>query len=141
MAKDSAGIAHHVGARLRIIRKTLNHTRPDMAVELGLNRSSYYKNETGESFPGTNTLYWLQKKYDISMDWLIFNKGPMYYKQKTPPEKKTSLVEQSTEVQQLLNTMEQDPRLKHEILAYFFKYQGKSKPSPSNPAGKLTNDQ
>jgi len=127
MVKDSAGITHHIGARLRQIRKMLNHTRPDMAVELGINRSSYYKNETGETFPGTNTLYWLQKKYDISMDWLIFNRGPMYYKQKAPVEKKPGLEEQSPEVRQLLAAMEQDPRLKHEILAYFFKYQGKPK--------------
>ncbi|MCP5106409.1 MAG: helix-turn-helix transcriptional regulator [bacterium] len=126
MAKDSGGIAHNVGARMRRIRKMLNHTRPDMAVELGINRSSYYKNETGESFPGTNTLYWLQRKYDISMDWLIFNKGPMYFKEKSAPAaKKPGLDEQSPEVGQLLENMEQDPRLKHEILAYFFKYQKK----------------
>ncbi|MCP5105554.1 MAG: helix-turn-helix transcriptional regulator [bacterium] len=128
MVKDNAGITHQIGGRLRQLRKILNHSRPDMAAQLGINRTSYYKNETGESFPGTNTLYWLQKKFDISMDWLIFNRGPMYYKQKAPVEKKPRLEEQSPEVGQLLEAMEQDPRLKHEILAYFFKYRGKPKP-------------
>ena len=129
MIKNSRGIARNIGARLKKLRVHHNYTRSEMAAELGLHRTSYYKNETGETFPGTESLHRLQKHFDISMDWLIFNKGPMHFKQKALPEEKTpGLEEQDPEVKKMLDTMARDPHLKHELLAYFFKYQEKKRP-------------
>jgi len=122
-----SNIVAGTGRRLRQLRNHFNYSLDEMARKLGLSKSGYFKNEGGFTFPGLKTLDRLQRSYDISMDWLIFNRGPMYYKQKAPVEKKPGLEEQSPEVRQLLAAMEQDPRLKHEILAYFFKYQGKPK--------------
>jgi transcriptional regulator with XRE-family HTH domain len=128
MVKDSRGIAQNIGARLRRLRNQHNYTRPEMAAELGIHRTAYYKNETGETFPGSNTLYRLQKHFNISIDWLLFNKGPMHFKDKLQPAEKTpGLAEQVPEVREMLDVMARDPQLKHEILAYFFKYQGKKR--------------
>jgi hypothetical protein len=41
--------------------------------------AAYYRNENGETFPGVPTMKLLEKEYDISMDWLMFGKGEMYY--------------------------------------------------------------
>ncbi len=127
MIKDSGGFAQNIGARMRIIRKQLGHSGPEMASVLSIDRTAYYKNESGRNFPGTLTLYRLQKNFDISMDWLIFNKGPMIFKNKKQEEKKPGLLEQTPEVKKLLEAMEQDSQLKFEMLSQFYKYQGKKK--------------
>jgi hypothetical protein len=84
------------------------------------------------------------KKFDASMDWLLFNKGPLFYKEKTPeetkqppeekppvqqkqPEKQTEekfpgLEQVMTDVKELLDYMAKDPLLKYEVLVYFYKY-------------------
>jgi transcriptional regulator with XRE-family HTH domain len=80
-----------IGARLEGLRRQLDFTRDEMAVHFSLTRNGYAKNERGDTFPGLDTLFRLSKNYDISMDWLIFDKGPMAYREKEavvvpPPE-------------------------------------------------------
>ena len=67
------------GARLKRLREELGLSRQDMGHRLGLSLPAYYKNEGGETFPGTSTLKLLEKELDVSMDWLMFGKGPMHY--------------------------------------------------------------
>lgn len=124
---------YSIGERLRMVRRHLNYTRKEMATVLGVQPSGYYKNEAGETYPGRGTFFRLQRDYGISMDWLLSNKGPMFYKQKPQEkEKEPALEDRVPEVRELLDHMDGDPQLKHEILAYFFKYRGKKKP----PEGK-----
>ena len=129
MPKASKEFMQNLGRRLRTIRRQLNYNQQQMASALGLKRSGYFKNEEGDTFPGVSTLFRLQKDHDISMDWLIFNKGPMVFKMKQQEGKPLAFEERSAEVKELLDAMEQDPQLKHEILAYFYKYKGKRKPA------------
>jgi len=122
-----------IGGRLRTVRKHLNYTRQQMARVLGVHQSGYYKNEAGETYPRPETLLKLQRDYGISMDWLLSNKGPMFYKEKAREKEKTSgLEERVPEVRELVDHMDRDPQLKHEILAFFFKYRNKKK----SPEGK-----
>ncbi len=67
------------GARLKKFREELGLSRQDMVRRLGLSRTAYYKNESGETFPGGPTLQLLVKEHDISMDWLMFGRGSMRY--------------------------------------------------------------
>jgi transcriptional regulator with XRE-family HTH domain len=76
-----------VGERLANVRRRLNYSRQEMARVLGLKSSGYFKNESGETFLSVTTLSRLQKNFDISIDWLLFNKGPMYFKDKPSQEK------------------------------------------------------
>jgi hypothetical protein len=76
----------------------------------------------------------LQRDFDISMDWLMFEKGAMHYQEKQPepqpepgPEKvekkeTLDLEELSPDVCELLEYMEGDRLLKHEVLVYFYRY-------------------
>ncbi len=126
MPKTRGTFYQGVGERLAKVRRHLNYSRPEMARILGLKNSGYSKNESGETFPGVNTLSLLQKNFDISMDWLLFNKGPMVFKDKPPLEQQAfDFVSQSQELGELLKSIEQDPQLKHEILAYFYQYKSK----------------
>lgn len=90
MAFNRARFIGAIGGRLIRLRQHLKYSLEEMARKLGLSKSGYYKNEGGLSFPGLETLDCLQRDYDISMDWLMFEKGPMHYQAKQPepaPEK------------------------------------------------------
>jgi transcriptional regulator with XRE-family HTH domain len=134
MAFSRARFIGAIGRRLIRLRKHLNYSLEEMARKLGLSKSGYYKNEGGLSFPGLETLDCLQRDYDISMDWLMFEKGPMHFQEKQPepqpepePEKvekkeTLDLEELSPDVRELLEYMEGDRLLKHEVLVYFYRY-------------------
>jgi transcriptional regulator with XRE-family HTH domain len=104
-----------------------------MAAHCEVTESGYTKNERGNHLPQLDTLENLVKKFDASMDWLLFNKGPLFYKekkreenppvqQKQPEEKFPGLEQVMPDVKELLDYMAKDPLLKYEILVFFYKY-------------------
>jgi transcriptional regulator with XRE-family HTH domain len=136
MAINRKVMLQEIGKRLRRVRKNLNYSLEEMAGKLGVSKSGYYKNEGGITFPQLNTLHLLFHDFNISLDWLIFNQGPMYYKEKQQEiglaagKKKNEtlgLEDKSPEVRELLDSMERDPLLRHELLVYFYKYKNKQK--------------
>jgi len=115
-----------VGRQMLKLRKHLNYSCGEMSRKLGLSKSGYYKNENGITFPRLDTLDLLQRDFDISMDWLIFNKGPMHYEERHPEKRDEkeflNLEKVSSHVRELLEYMERDPLLQHEVLVHFYKY-------------------
>jgi len=75
-----------VGVRLQQVRKRAGISKEEMALRMGITTGAYIKNERGLNFPGLVTLRRLARDFDISMDWLIFNKEPMHYKKKREGE-------------------------------------------------------
>ncbi|NIM17322.1 MAG: helix-turn-helix domain-containing protein [Candidatus Aminicenantes bacterium] len=130
MAFKRAVLLKEIGRRLRGLRKQLNYSLEEMAGKLGRSKSGYFKNENGITLPSLATMHHLQADLDISMDWLIFNKGPIHYQDKQPEpqrveedEKKTKDLENiSADVWELLAYMERDRLLAHEVFVYFYKY-------------------
>ncbi|NIM15965.1 MAG: helix-turn-helix domain-containing protein [Candidatus Aminicenantes bacterium] len=136
------------GLRLKKVRELLNFPRKEMARRLDVKNVTYYKNENGETFPGLQTLSRLSNEFDISMDWFLFNKGPVYYKEKGSEAelekaqeelemerekkgKKGKAVEETAagteiemkpEVKALLAHMERIPLLYHEVLVHFQRF-------------------
>jgi transcriptional regulator with XRE-family HTH domain len=131
-------LLQEIGFRLQGLREQLALCREEMAGLCGLTSGGYAKNERGETFPGIDTLDRLSRNLDISMDWLIFNRGPVYYRQKELPEEKEATAESpppeaapteilgleeiTPDVRELLEYMAKDHLLRHQILVYFFKY-------------------
>lgn len=74
------------GARLKKLRKHLNCDMKQMASRLGIVTNTYYKNENGLSLPSLITLKRLADDFDLSMDWLLFGRGPMFFKEKAQKE-------------------------------------------------------
>ena len=134
MVFKRAKLLKEIGRRLRGLRKQLNYSLEEMAGKMGRSKSGYFKNENGITIPGLSTMYRLQADFDISMDWLIFNKGPVHYQDKHPEpgpeperieedEKKAEDLENiSADVRELLAYMERDRLLAHEVLVFFYKY-------------------
>jgi transcriptional regulator with XRE-family HTH domain len=128
------------GNRLKEIRKTLDLSTIEMARKLGIIRTAYYKNESGETLPGLTSLLRMKKDLDISMDWFLFGIGPMFYMDKesgmqTAADNKNeilSLVNLMPDVKELWNQMAQDPLLRHELMVYYYKYKENKENKTSN---------
>ena len=73
MPKNERKTIGGTGQRLRLIRKQFQLTREEMSARLGIKIKSYYKNENNETLPSFKSLHRLQKDFDVSMDWFIFN--------------------------------------------------------------------
>ncbi len=138
-----------IGARLKKVREGAGYNQKQMAANVGLTPSAYSKIEHGLHFPGIASLRRLSEKNDISMDWLLFDKGAMYLKENEKQKKelekavealtrevdqlkhdleterkgqKDSHMDMNFEVKELLGYMERVPMLYHEILLHFQKF-------------------
>jgi transcriptional regulator with XRE-family HTH domain len=133
-------IVKETGLRLRKIRKTLKYTQEKMGSSLGVARPSYDKYERGEVFPGPSALNVLANTFNVSLDWLITNRGSMLYSEKAapaenvqPPEEKTQPREKTepdvltADVKELLALMDRIPLLRYEILTSFHKFKLENK--------------
>lgn len=138
MAKHDRALLQGAGLRLREIREQLRLSRVEMAARMGIKPNSYYKNENGETFPSLRSLSLLQKDFDISMDWFIFNKGTIFFKEKQPGKKEEATAPGGIEMAELFNQMEQDPQLRHELLAYYYKYKVSKGNTPVEITPKAT---
>jgi len=124
MVRQSVEVKKGIGARIKKMRKALNFSQEKMSAHFGVVRPSYIKYERGEVFPGPGALYDLLTNFNISLNWLIGNKGSMYYKEEAQPVDPTGLqtVMASEEVRELLQHMERIPLLRHEVLSFFYKF-------------------
>ena len=140
-----------IGYKLKKIREALNYSSPDMASRFGVVRSSYLRNESGQTCPDIQTMRILGTAFDVSLDWLICDKGPMYYREKEPSraqpgkpvektvesqvpqtgvEAKSSLEIPDTvpeDIRELLEHMKRIPLLRYQILASFHKFKAEYK--------------
>ncbi len=85
MGLQTRELLRESGLKMNKLRELLNYSREQMASYFKITGPAYWKNEKGETFPGIGTLSLLSADHDISMDWFIFNKGPMNYKEKGRP--------------------------------------------------------
>ena len=139
---DRKTLQKEIGRKLEDIREPLKYTHLEMAERIGANKSTYTRYETGERSPRITTLYSLGKTFDVSLDWLVCGKGPMYYREKeiekrveeeakarearpeTAPGKERELRQ---DVEELLGYMEQIPLLRYEVLVLFHKFKEERK--------------
>jgi transcriptional regulator with XRE-family HTH domain len=135
---DRTKLLKKIGEKLQGIRQSLNLKNSEMADRIGIDRSTYYKYELGVNNPQLTFLYQLGQVFDISMDWLILDHGPIHNKEKEIPTSEiVPPIAREKDVKELLDYMERVPLFRHEVLVmlYKFKDQYKAKDAPS------TNDQ
>jgi transcriptional regulator with XRE-family HTH domain len=132
---DRKTLLRNIGEKLRNIRDSLKLERFQMADRIDAYRTSYYRYEIGETSPQLTSLYRLGHTDNISMDWLILNRGPMHYKDKEislqatpePPKETVPPIALERDVKELLVHMEKSPLLRHEILLMFYKFKEEHK--------------
>jgi transcriptional regulator with XRE-family HTH domain len=135
-----------IKSRIIAIRKERNLTAPQMAAELNVGNNNYNKYERGLYLPSLKTLAILTEKFDISMDWLIYNKGAMHFSTiekalRENEQLKQDLEEASAreevsgraeaqdaeivtdpEIKELIRYLEDNPLFKHQLLIYFHRH-------------------
>jgi len=127
--------------KLKKIRQTHKFDTNTMAAKLRIDKSTYNRNERGLSLPEAITLYSLGESLNISLDWFIREKGPMYYTEEKPVKIVEKIIEKKEEkkeppkpytlppvlqnleddLKELIESMEKSPQLRYEMLAHFLK--------------------
>lgn len=116
--RQSRGVnaAAGCGKRLIQLRKHLGYGPGQMAARVGLGIAGYGKNESGDTFPSLRTLDIIQREWGVAMDWLLFGKGPMFFRENSGP---VEALTATPEIQELLTHMAQNPKLKYGVMLYF----------------------
>ena len=68
-----------IASRITAVRREQKLTRPQMAEALNISYNAYTKYERALNFPSPGTQAVLAEKFDISLDWLLLNKGLMHF--------------------------------------------------------------
>ena len=119
-------ILNGIGQRLEMVRKRFHITSKEMAEKMGIQTKAYYRHEKGETMPGPVALERLQQELDISLNWLVFNRGPETQNDKM--EETIKMVEEEMpEVKELLDAMRRDQVLRHKVMLFFYDYREKEK--------------
>ena len=120
-----------VGARMRKIRKALGYTQNKIVSFFDIGRANYSRIEKGEIFPGAAILNTLRSEFNVSLDWLLTNKGDMFLQSAESANKERlnflNLGDYTGEVKELLVYMEKVPMVKHAVLGFFIEYRAKNK--------------
>lgn len=130
--------AKETGAKLKKIRNENHLTMNDMAAKLNLNRGTYSRNENGLTIPSYFTLYRLGNDFEISLDWFVLDKAPMYFGEEEE-ETMSPLplpLPHAADINELLDHMEKIPLLRYEILAQFHRFKEEH---PSLVQNSMTN--
>jgi transcriptional regulator with XRE-family HTH domain len=116
-----------MGKRMRKIRKTMGFTQDKMASYFDVGRANYSRIEKGEIFPNPTVLNILKTKFNISLDWLVADKGKMFQMEKVEETRDLDFGEHTEEIKDLLYHMESIPMVRHTVLGFYFDYKEKNK--------------
>ncbi|MCP4146114.1 MAG: helix-turn-helix transcriptional regulator [bacterium] len=146
MIREKAVLQKELSRKLRSVRQKLGLSQQRISAYFETTRDSVTKREQGLLMPPAYWLYVLSDQFDISLDWLVSNKGPMFYKEKlvevkgedspqevtkdSPPsiqvhETITGTVRE--ELKEMIKDLEQVPVLRYELLAHYHKFKLKNK--------------
>lgn len=115
-------LMRELGQRFRRLRKELGFSQGEFARLLGIGETGYAKYENGETFPRVPLLQGIGAAYDVSLDWLILDRGTMFRK-----EKGGSVQGSPDEIRLLLEHMEHIPLLRYGVLHYFHQFKQDNK--------------
>lgn len=125
--EEKAMFKKEIGARIRQVRNMLGYTQEKMVDFFDCGRANYSRIEKGEVFPNPTMLKALNKKFKVSLPWLICNKGQML-ERKTRKSRDIDIeCLEEAEIRELFLYMDTVPMVKHAVLGFFLEYKGKNK--------------
>jgi len=111
-----------IGERLRKLRKHLRYNQGQLAEFLDVGRADLSSTERGRIYPTVYVLYLLKKEFNISLYWLLFNEGDMFYTEPVRRRENSGLNPLNEELKDLFFHMENIPMVRHAVLSFFFEY-------------------
>jgi transcriptional regulator with XRE-family HTH domain len=94
-----------------------------MSSLIGISESGLKKNEAGKTYPSFYTLFNLSAQFGISMEWFLFGRGPMFWKEigvkKVEANEKQVNDLFAQEVEEMVSLMKQIPLLRHSVMGHY----------------------
>jgi transcriptional regulator with XRE-family HTH domain len=115
-----------IGERLRKLRKHLKFNQGDMAAYLDIGRADLSSTERGRIYPTVYVLYLLKKEFNVSLYWLLFNEGEMFYTEPVKFRENSGLNPLNEELKDLFFHIENIPMVRHAVLSFFFEFKVKN---------------
>ena len=109
--KDLKGIA----SRITAIRSQQKLTRPQMAEALKISYNAYTKYERALNLPSLKSQVILSEKFDISLDWLLLNKGSMHLSEIEKTLRENRMLKQEQEKLAEIEKQEEIKKQKEEL--------------------------
>ncbi len=113
MTKRKKALSTSIHKRIIELRLDAGKTHVQMARFMGVHLSTYHKYETGTAAPSPVTMMNYIKEYGISLEWLMLNRGPKYFKDITTALKNSETLVKENEALKL-ELQEKDQLLKDE---------------------------
>ncbi len=123
--------ASPIAGRLRMVRRHFGYSQNKMAQSLGCSRETYRKNERGYYLLTIDTLAALYEKLGVSIEWLLFNRGPML-RDKGIKKSELKLETQADmsfpdELDEMISMMKNVPFLRYAVMGYYQKFKLENK--------------
>ena len=123
MTSKNEALLKGVGLRLKNIRKNKNLRLEEMSNALGVSEDVYLNYENGKSILTLGALEVLQERFDISMDWLLFDRGLISSSDREVLDKLLmECGDISGEMKSFLLLMNKDPIFKYQELGNYYEY-------------------
>jgi len=108
--------------RVTALRQSLHLSRRKMAVFFRATEVTYRRYEQGFILPSFMSLVAAGEELGISLDWLVYGRGEMYYRDIAERVAKQVVHEAaSPEVLNLMDHIKRVPLVRNELLSHFYK--------------------
>ncbi|MDQ1353202.1 MAG: Helix-turn-helix protein [Acidobacteriota bacterium] len=111
-----------IGERLRKLRKYLKLNQGEMSVHIDIGRADLSSTERGRIYPTVYVLYLLKKKFNVSLNWILFNDGEMFYSPPVKRRKNSGLNPLNEELHDLFFHIENIPMVRHAVLSFYYDF-------------------
>ncbi|MCK4764763.1 MAG: helix-turn-helix transcriptional regulator [Candidatus Aminicenantes bacterium] len=110
-----------ISIRFKKMRDALGFSQEKMGANMGAARPSIANYERGDAFPNLESIKMLANNFDISLDWLIAEKGPMFFAGKAQQEAGVDREELPDNIGEIFDIMLRVPAVRYGMLSYFYK--------------------
>ena len=112
-----------VHLRIKMIQKHFKWTNSQMAGALGVIPNTYREQRIHEKTPQLYSLIRLDQKFGVSIEWVLFERGPMFLKDRE--KKKSNAADQDLfhkEIVDMEKQMRKVPKLRYAIMQIYHNY-------------------
>ncbi|HLP45379.1 MAG TPA: helix-turn-helix transcriptional regulator [Candidatus Deferrimicrobium sp.] len=111
-----------IGKRLRKVRESFNFTQPRMAEIIRVQDGTYKKNERGIHLVNVYSLDQLHTELGVSAEWLLFENGPVFWKDIQAKKDEKNLQKQDLfmeELEEMITIMKRIPMIRHSVMLHY----------------------
>jgi len=123
MNMNKKSIMEGFSKRITELRREMRLSRKQMAAFFVVTEVTYRRYEQGVMLPGFLSMYTAGVQLGVSLDWLVYGRSPVYYKEIEEKLKKQDAPHEAIapEVLNLLEHIKRVPLVRNEMLSYFYK--------------------